>query len=122
MRLAFVGLAALAVASSAAAMPVSAFLDKANALKARGPLALLSSDYGLLKRELTATMEALRAERLAAVKSGKPPAYCPTRQAGSMDVAEIMSAMNAVPPADRARTDTKDAMRAHMAQRFPCKG
>jgi hypothetical protein len=39
-----------------------------------------------------------------------------------MDVAEIMSAMNAVPPADRARTDTKDAMRAHMAQRFPCKG
>jgi hypothetical protein len=28
--------------------------------------------------------------------------------------------MNAVPPAQRARTSTKDALRAYFARRFPC--
>jgi hypothetical protein len=121
MRIAFIAVSALFITSSAAAMPVSTFLQKAQALKAAGPLALLSGDYRLLKNELSATMEALRLERLAAVRAGRPPAYCPTQQSGSMSVGEIMGAMNAVPPAARQTTDVKDAMRAHMARRFPCK-
>ena len=122
MRIGFVGVSVFFIASSAAAMPVSTFLQKAQALKASGPLALLSSDYRLLKNELSSTMEALHSERLAAVHAGRPPAYCPTQQSGSMSVGEIVGAMNAVPPAARQSTDVKDAMRTHMARRFPCKG
>ena len=122
MRFAFLAVSGLFLASSASAMSVSTFLEKANGLKAQGPLALLSSDYSLLKNEVRGSMEALRAERLAAVKSGRTPAYCPNEQAGSMSVGEIMGAMNAVPAPARQRTDVKDALRAHMAQRFPCKG
>jgi hypothetical protein len=121
MRLAFIGVSALFLAGSAVAMPVSSFLEKANALKGKGPFALFSGDYGLLKKALSDSMQALHDERIAAANSGKPPAYCPTQQSGSMSVAEIMGAMNAVPRAARQRTDIKDAMRAHMAQRFPCK-
>jgi hypothetical protein len=33
----------------------------------------------------------------------------------------VMSAMEAVPPAQRARTDTRDALRAYVTRRFPCR-
>ena len=122
MRIGFVGLSAFFIASSAAAMPVSTFLQKAQALKASGPLALLSSDYRLLKNELSSTMEALHSERLAAVRAGRPPAYCPTQQSGSMSVGEIMGAMNAVPPAARPRPAAPAAPRAPPARRPPRKG
>jgi hypothetical protein len=121
MRLAGLGCAALLFASAAPAMPVCVFLAKADALKARGPLALFSSDYGLLKNEIISNMTVLRNERLAAVKSGAKPAYCPTEASGRMDVDEVISAMNAVPAAERGRTDVKEALRQHLAQRFPCR-
>jgi hypothetical protein len=121
MRSFVVGLTALVSASSLAAMPVSTFLDKANALKAKGPFALLSSDYGRLRSEIVNSMTALRNERLAALKAGAKPAYCPTQAGGQMDIDEVMGAMNAVPPPARARTEVKDALRMHMTLRFPCR-
>jgi hypothetical protein len=121
MRAVFVGLVALVSASSVTAMPVSTFIDKANALKAKGPFALLSSDYGLLKNEVVTSMTALRNERLAAVKAGSKPAYCPTQASGQMDVDEVLGAMNAVPAPLRPRTAVKDALLQHLAQRFPCR-
>ena len=121
MRTFIVGLAAVVSASSVAAMPVSTFIDKANALKAKGPFALLSGDYGLLKDEVVSSMTMLRNERLAAVKSGSKPAYCPTQASGKMDVDEVLGAMNAVPAPLRPRTAVKDALRQHLAQRFPCR-
>ena len=33
---------------------------------------------------------------------------------------DILTAMQAVPPAQRATTDTKSALRAYFARRFPC--
>jgi hypothetical protein len=122
MRLASLGCAAFLIASAAPAMPVSVFLTKADALKARGALALFSSDYGLLKSEIVSNMTTLRNERLVAVKSGAKPAYCPTEASGRMDVDEVLSAMNAVPAADRSRTEVKEALRQHLAQKFPCRG
>lgn len=122
LRLTLIAIAAAVGASSASAMPVSTFLTKADGLKAKGPLALLSGDYKLLKNEVSNSMNSLRAERLAAPKLGKRPAYCPTQQSGGMDVDEILSAMRAIPAPQRERTEVRDALRSHLARRFPCKG
>jgi hypothetical protein len=106
--------------ASAAAMPVSTFLAKADRLQSKGPFAMFSGDMKLLQNAIKADAAALRAERAAAQAAGKRPAYCPPGPV-KMGVKEVMGAMRAVPPAQRARTDTKDALRAYFAGRFPCK-
>ena len=106
--------------ASATAMPVSTFLAKADKLQSKGPLAMFSGDMKLLQNVIKADSTALRAERVAAQAAGKRPAYCPPG-AVKMGVKDIISAMRAVPPAQRARTDTRDALRAYFARRFPCK-
>ncbi len=123
MRLIFVAIAAGALASSASAMPVSTFLAKADALKSRGPLALFSSDLKLLTNQVKADFAQLRAERLAAQAAHGPAAFCPPANGGiKLSDEDIMGAMQAVPSQRRTQTDTRDALRAYMARRFPCRG
>ena len=100
-------------------MPVSTFLAKADKLQSRGPLAMFSGDMKLLQNTIKANAAALRAERVAAQGAGKRPAYCPPGPI-KMGVKEVITAMRAVPPAQRATTDTRDALRAYFARRFPC--
>ena len=106
--------------ASAAAMPVSTFLAKADRLESKGPLAIFSGDMKLLQNQIKADSAALRAERVAAQAAGKRPAYCPSG-AVKLGVKDILGAMRAVPVPRRATTDTKDALRAYFARRFPCK-
>jgi hypothetical protein len=106
--------------SAASAMPVSAFLQKADALQAKGMMALFSSDYGLLKAEVTNASAQLRSERLAARAAGRRPAYCPPQDQGSLDSKELLAAFRTIPPAVAARTEVKDALRALLARKFPC--
>ncbi|UUR07650.1 hypothetical protein [Sphingomonas glaciei] len=73
--------AALLLASAvpaAAAAPGTAenFLNRADRLVAKGPLALVDADYKNLKREGTAAGDSIRLEREAAEKAGKPILYC----------------------------------------------
>lgn len=110
----------LFAAPAANAMSVSTFMAKAAKLEAKGPFALLSSDMGVLRTELERSGAELRQQRLAAVKAGKTPVYCPTSSAGQMTVEEILGAMRAIPVADRSRSTVKDALRSHLARKFPC--
>jgi hypothetical protein len=107
------------LAGPAAAMDVATFLDKAEALQRKGPLALLSGDVKLLMGELNGASKALRAERLAAKAAGRTPAYCPP-ETGRLSSGEILTAFQAIPPAERAGTEVKDALRSLYARRFPC--
>jgi hypothetical protein len=59
-------------------MLVSTFLAKADALKAKGPLALFSSDIGVLKKEVEAAAVSYRSDRKAAQAAGQRPEVCPT--------------------------------------------
>ena len=120
LRIAAGLLLVMAPLASAAAMPVSTFLAKADKLQSKGPLAMFSGDMKLLQNTIKADAAALRAERVAAQAAGKRPAYCPPGPI-KMGVKEVITAMRAVPPAQRAATDTKDALRAYFARRFPCK-
>ena len=112
-------LAALPV-TSAQAMDVATFLAKADAVEKKGMMALFSSDYKILKAEVEGASQALRAERLAAQKAGRKPAYCPTGKS-SFAVKDILAAMRAVPASQRSRTQVKDALRADFSRRWPCR-
>jgi len=119
VRLAPLLLLALPAAAPAQSMPVSTFLAKAEALKSKGPLALLSSDLGVLKREVGAAIVSLRDERLAAAAAGHKPAYCPPGKS-SMNSNELLAAMRAIPAVDRPRTDVRFALKAMLIKKYPC--
>ena len=115
-------LAALAAAlpvSAADAMDVATFLAKADGLEKQGLLALASSDYKLLKAEVQAASTQLRAERTAAQRARRKPAYCPPAQAG-LTPAEIVAHFRTIAPAQRRRTQVKDALRTLLAKKYPC--
>ena len=114
LLLAFVPLGA------AHAMDVATFLAKADALKKKGMMALMSSDYKLLKKEIVTHSQTLRTERLAAERAGRKPAYCPPAKSG-LNSDEILAAFRSIPAAQRPRTDVKDALRALLARKYPCR-
>lgn len=112
---------ALGAAGAAEAMPLPLFLAKAEALQKKGMMAMFSSDLGLLKKEVIGATEALRRERLAAKAAGRPQAYCPTQEGGKMSSDELLAGLRQIPPAQRARMDVKDGMRAFFARKYPCR-
>ncbi len=120
-RLLLGGLLVVAPIGAAQAMPVSTFLDKATALQKKGPLAMFSGDLKLLMNRVKADALQLRSERLAAEAAKRPAAFCPPAKGAKLSDKDILSAMQAVPVAQRSRTSTKDALRVHMAGRYPCK-
>ena len=122
MRRGLILLAALTFSSGATAMPVSTFLGKAEALKKKGPLALFSGDLKLLTNQIKGDAGKIREERLGAKAAGRAPAFCPPDSGAKLNDKDVLIAMEAVPAADRARTDTKTALRAFMARRYPCRG
>jgi hypothetical protein len=122
MKLRVLAVTALVVAfpAAAAAMDVTTWLAKADALKAKGAGALLSKDYKLLQSEIKSNAAALKAEREAAQAAGRKPAYCSAGKIG-LDRDEVMAILRAVPEAQRARTQVKDALRAGLARKYPCR-
>jgi hypothetical protein len=109
-----------AVPASAQAMDVASFLTRADALKKKGAMALFSSDYKLLTGEIQAQSKVLRGERLAAKAAGHPQAYCPPEKT-RLGSDEIMSAFHSIPAAQQPRVQVKDALRALLARKYPCK-
>ena len=114
-------LSTLMLSAGAHAMPVATFLTKAEALKKKGPLALFSGDLKLLTKQIKSDAASLRSERLAAKAAGRPTAFCPPEAGAKLTDNDILVAMQAVPAASRGSTDTRAALRAFMARRYPCR-
>lgn len=121
MKVLIVGALMLGTAAPASAMTVQLFLEKAQTLQKRGPLALLSSDLSLLKKQVTADLTEIRKQRLAAEAARRPAGFCPPAGGVKMTDKDVVSAMEAVPPAQRASTSTMAALRAYFGRRFPCR-
>lgn len=113
-------LLATAPFASAAAMPVSTFLAKADHLQKKGPMVMFSGDLKLLTRQIKADAAQLRAANKSAAAAGRPKAYCTPEGGVKMSNRDVLTAMQAVPPAQRATTSTRDALRVYFARRFPC--
>ena len=114
------GVALLTGTAAAAAgdMSVATFLAKADALKAKGPLALLSSDIKLLQGEGQAAGAAYRAQLDAERKAGHPSS-CPPKGV-KIGGDELMAQMRKYPAATRQRTTVKAAMVDMLRAKFPC--
>lgn len=118
--MAAIGLALLA--SPALAVPgdmsVATFLTKADALRAKGPLALLSSDMNLLKTEGTAAGQAYRAQ-LAQERTQGRPSSCPP-QGTRISSDQLLAHLRAYPAPARPRTTMRTAMADYFIKTFPC--
>lgn len=97
------------------------FLERAQRLKAKGPLAFFDSDYGRLKAEATAVGKSIGDDRIAAEREGRPILYCspqPRAQLGNM---EFIDGLEAIPAAERANMSLKDAMLRVLQKKYPCR-
>lgn len=101
-------------------MPLSQFLERATALEKKGAMALFSSDMKRLKKEMQTSAKELRAERLAAQRTGKKPAFCPPEKQSGLAVGEILGHFRSIPAAERNRMTSKDGFRSLMVKKYPC--
>jgi len=124
MSLRFVSLLLLAIpaAASAQSMNAETFNKRAIALQKKGPLALFSrGEIKALMTEGQASATKSREIRLAAVKSGQKPRYCPPSGKGQMNSDEFMKGLAAIPAADRGKIDMTEATTRILARKFPCR-
>lgn len=101
-------------------MPLNVFLSKSDALQRKGPLALLSSDYGEIKRETEESASQLRGERLAALHAGKQPAYCPPERT-PLSSDEVLTYFRSIPASARGNMTTKQGFLSLMVKKYPCR-
>lgn len=105
-----------------AAPPGSAqdFLDRANRLLRKGPLALFDPDYRRLRAEGVRAGTQIRLEREAAERAGRPILYCSPKPRADLGNMEFLRGLQAIPPAERARISLKDGMLRVLQRKYPC--
>lgn len=114
---------ALSLSATALAAPPGTaqnFLDRANRLKSKGPLALFDPDYKRLKAEGTAAGKSIGADRIAAEKAGRPILYCSPRPRAQLGSMEFIAGLEAIPTAERANMTLKQAMLRVLQKKYPC--
>ena len=104
---------------AAAAMDVNTFLAKVGALKAKGPLAMFSSDLGLLKREAATATAQISADKKARAAAHRPPLYCAAEKA-RMSSDEMIAGLSEIPAAERSMS-LKDGFLRVIVKRNPCR-
>jgi hypothetical protein len=97
------------------------FLDRANRLKGKGPLAFFDSDYKQLKAEATAVGKAIGDDRIAAQKAGKPILYCSPNARAELGSFEFIDGLEAIPAAERQTMPLKAAMLRVLQKKYPCR-
>lgn len=102
------------------AMSVATFLAKADALRAKGPFALMSSDYKLLKAEVNGAAQAYRVRLKGEQAAGRPSSCPPARAPFNSD--DVMAQMRSYPPTHRAQTSVATAVADLFVARYPCGG
>ena len=110
----------LPVALSAQSMNAELFHKKASALAKKGPMAIFSGDLKQVMSEGKASAGKARQIRLAAIKAGQKPRYCPPEGTKGIDSDEYMKGLSAIPAAERARIDMTEATTRILARKFPC--
>jgi hypothetical protein len=107
-------------APAAAAGSAQNFLDRAERLKAKGPLAFFDGDYGRLKTEATVVGKSIGDDRIAAEKAGKPILYCSPLPRAELGSFEFIRGLEAIPATERQRMSLKDAMIRVLQRKYPC--
>jgi hypothetical protein len=123
LRLAIAAALIASVSPALAAPPGTAqhFLDRANRLKAKGPLAVFDAEYRRLKAEAYAAGNSLRADRIAAEKAGRPVLYCSPKARAQLGSMEFINGLEAIPRAERQTMSLKAAMLRILQKKYPCR-
>lgn len=113
--------ATLAAPALAAAgdMSVAVFLAKADALKAKGVLALRDPDMKKLQTEGSAAGQAYRA-RLTRERAAGKPSSCPP-QGAKISSDQLLTHLRTYPVARRSSVSIKTAMADYFIKTWPCK-
>jgi hypothetical protein len=101
-------------------MSVAAFLAKTDALKAKGMMAMMSGDIGVLREEVSASGLAYRARLAADKTAGRPPRACPPAKIG-MKSEQLLTHLRGYPAAQRPRITIKAAMGDWIEKTYPCR-
>lgn len=122
MRL--IGAAALLTMASPALaaggeMSVAAFLAKVDALKAKGMMAMFSSDIKLLQQEGQAAGKAYRVQLDAERKAGQPSSCPPKGVKVGSD--EVLTHLRSYPVVARPKTTMRSAMADYFIRNYPCR-
>jgi hypothetical protein len=99
-------------------MSVATFMSKAEALQAKGAMALFSSDISLLKAAVTGSAQAFRRQIKAEAASGKPSACPPERASLTSD--DLLAHMRTYPAEARPRIPVSQAVAELFRKRYPC--
>jgi hypothetical protein len=97
------------------------FLERANRLKAKGPLALFDGDYRRLKSEAYAAGKSIGDDRIAMERAGRKPLYCSPGARAKLGQSEFLGGLEAIPPTQRARISLKAAMLRILQRKYPCR-
>jgi hypothetical protein len=121
MLLAMALAAAPLSAALAQTMNAEAFHQRAAKLKKKGAMAIFSrGEIKALTNEGQAAGKRAREQRLAALKAGGKPRYCPPEGPQRMDSEEFMVRLAAIPGSERARIDMTEATIRILAGKYPC--
>ncbi len=113
-------LVALAPAGAlhAQSMPVSDFLARAEALKKKGVMAIVSEDFRVLKAQVQNSGKQLRAEQNEAEKAGRKPPTCMPKKA-SAGPEELLAHLRSIPPQQRSMS-IKAGFAGLIRKKYPC--
>lgn len=99
-------------------MSVATFLGKADALKAKGAMALFSPDVSVLKTEGKAAGEAYRA-RLQSERATGKPSSCPPKGT-KVNSDRLIAHLRTYPASIRPKISMKQAMADYFIKTYPC--
>ena len=115
-------LVASPTAALAQTMNAETFHQRASKLERKGAMAIFSrGEIKALMNEGQAAGKRAREQRLAAIKAGKAPRYCPPEGPSKMNNDEFMQRLGGIPAAERARIDMTEATIRILAGKYPCK-
>ncbi len=100
-------------------MSVAVFLGKAEALKAKGPMAMFSSDIGALRTEGKAAGDAYRARLQTERAAGKPSSCPPKGTKISSD--QLIAHLKTYPAPVRPKVSMKQALADYFIKTYPCR-
>lgn len=117
---ALAGVLALSAPALAAGgeMSIATFLAKADALKAKGMMALFSPDIKALRGEGEAAGAAYKVRLEAERKAGKPSS-CPPKGT-TISSEQMLAFLRTYPEAARPRTTMKTAIADYFIRTWPC--
>jgi len=123
MRVALLAELLLGLATAgAAAAPATAenFLERAERLLGKGPLALFDADYKRLQQEGTVAGDSIRREREAAERAHRPTLYCSPKPRADLGNMEFIRGLRAFPAAQRQHLSLREAMLLVLQRKYPC--